>query len=471
MNVKELKTNGLSHELEITIPANDIDKRVEARLAEVGKTIKMPGFRAGKVPLAMLKKRYGKAIMGEVLELAVNETSEKAMKDKELRPAMQPKIQVKEFDDGKDLVYTLSVDVLPTFKIVDFKGAKLEKPVAKPDAKAVDEAIERIAANNKGTEEIKTKRGAKEGDTVVIDFDGRTADDDVHHQGMKAEGHHLQLGSGQFIPGFEDQLVGVKVGDKVDVKVDFPENYGAKNLAGRAAIFEVTLHQIREPVDAKIDDEFAKSLGLETVDALKKAVEEQLQKELDHHSRLNLKKGLLDYLDAAHKFEIPPQMLEMEYENILQQVEADRKNQGEEQELDAAQKKEFKEIAERRVRLGLILSEIGRLNNIAVADAELQRAVITEAQKYPGQEKAVFDYYAKNRQALESLRAPLYEDKICDFILALAHVTEKSMTPEALFAALDDEEEEKPKKASSKKAEGDEKPAPKKKASAKKADD
>jgi trigger factor len=291
MKVKELKTNGLSHELEITIAANDIDKRVDERLKEVGKTIKMPGFRAGKVPLQMLKKRYGKAIMGEVLEIAVNETSAKAMKDKELRPAMQPKIEVKEFDDGKDLVYTLTVETLPSFKLADFKGAKLTKPVAKPDAQAVDEAIERIAANNKSSQEITTKRGAKEGDTVVIDFDGRTADDNVHHQGMKAEGHHLQLGSGQFIPGFEDQLIGKKAGDKVDVKVGFPENYGAKNLAGRDAIFEVTIHSIREPVDAKIDDEFAKSLGLETVDALKKAVEEQLQKELDHHSRLNLKKG------------------------------------------------------------------------------------------------------------------------------------------------------------------------------------
>jgi trigger factor len=469
MNIKELKTNGLSHELEITIGANDIDKRVDARLKEVGKTMKMPGFRAGKVPLPMLKKRYGKAIMGEVLELAVNETSAKALKDKALRPAMQPKIEVKTFDDGKDLVYTLTVETLPDFKIADFKGAKLEKPVAKTDDKSVDEALERIAANNKGTKEVTTKRGAKDGDTVQIDFDGRTADDDVHHQGMKSEGHKLQLGSGQFIPGFEDQLIGAKAGDKVEVKVSFPENYGAKELAGRDAIFDVVVHKILEPAEATVDDEFAKSLGMENVDALKKAVAEQLQKELDQHSRLNLKKALLDYLDDAHKFEVPSGMLELENDNILQQIEMDRKRHGEEEELSAAEKKEFKEIAERRVRLGLILSEIGNQNKITVSDSELQRAVITEAQKYPGQEKAVFDYYSKNRGALESMRAPIFEDKVCDYILELAQITEKSMSATELLAALEDEEDAKPKKkAAAKKDEGDDATEPKKKAPAKK---
>lgn len=471
MQVKELKNKGLSHELEITIPANDIDKRVDARLKEVGKTIKMPGFRAGKVPLEMLKKRYGKAIMGEVLELAVNETSAAAMKDKKLRPAMQPKIEVKEFDDGKDLVYTMTVETLPEFKIADFKGAKLEKPVAKPDAKAVDDAISRLAESRRTTQEVTTKRAAKTGDTVVIDFDGRTADDDVRQPGMKSEQHHLELGSGQFIPGFEDQLVGAKAGDKVEVKVSFPENYGAKELAGREAIFDVTVHQLREPGEAKIDDEFAKSFGMETVDALKKAVEEQLQKELDQQSRMNLKKALLDYLDETHKFDVPAGMLEMENDNILQQIEMDRKRHGEEGDLTEAEKKEFKEIAERRVRLGLILSEIGNQNNITVTDAELQRAVIAEAQRYPGQEQAVFDYYAKNRQMLEGMRAPIFEDKVCDYILELAQVEDKEMSADELFALLEEEAEEAPKKKSSAKKKDDgEKAEPKKKAPAKKKD-
>ncbi len=480
MKVKEIKTNGLFHELEITIPANDIDKRVDARLQEVGKNIKMPGFRPGKVPPAMLKKRYGKALMGEVLELAVSETSQKALEEKNLRPALQPKIEVKTFDDGKDLVYTVSVEVLPEFTIVDFKGAKLEKPVAKPDAKTVDESIARIAESNKATQEVTEKRGAKLGDTVVIDFHGRTADDNKAHEGMHAHGHHLALGSGQFIPGFEAQLIGMQVGTKVEVQVAFPEDYGAKELAGRAAIFDVELHQLREPGEATIDDEFAKSLGLEDLAGLKKAVEEQLQRELDQHSRMNVKKNLLDYLDETHKFEIPSGMLDMEFRNILDQLEAERKRQGETEALTEEEKAEFKEIAERRVRLGLILSEIGRANNITVADAELHRAVINEAQKYRGQEKQVFDFYAKNRQALESLRAPLFEEKVVDYILELAQVTEKTVTPETLLSALEDEVEEKPKKKSEKKspkkesgdssggAQDSEKPAEKKKGPAKK---
>lgn len=474
MEVKELKSEGLSRELEIRIPANDIDRRVDARLEEVGKTVRMPGFRAGKVPMAMLKQRYGKAVMGEVLELAVNETSAKALSDKNLRPAVQPKIEVKEFDAGKDLVYTVSVEVLPEFKIADFKGVKLEKPVAVPDEKAVAEALERIAANNRGTEEVTSGRAAKTGDTLVIDFHGRTADDNKEHPGMHSHAHHLELGSGQFIPGFEDQLVGAKTGGKVEVRVKFPENYGAKELAGREAIFDVDVQQIREPAETKIDDDFAKSLGLDDLAALKKAVEEQLQKELDQHSRMNLKKALLDYLDEAHKFEVPAAMLDMEFDNILRQVEMERQRLGEEGELTDAEKAEFKEISERRVRLGLLLSEIGRQNNITVTDPELHRAVITEAQRYPGQEKQVFDFYAKNRHALESLRAPLFEDKVVDYILELAEVSEKKMTAEELLSALEDEAEEKPKKkkaGKSAEAAGDadgEKSEAKKKAPAKK---
>ena len=291
MKIKEIKSEGLTHELEITIPANDIDKRVDVKLQEYGKTIKMPGFRPGKVPQAMLKKRYGKAIMGEILEAAVNETSQKALSDKKIKPAMQPKIEVKSFDDGKDLVYTVSVEAMPEFKIADFKGLKLTKLTAEPAAKDVDEALERIAANNESTTEVTTKRGAKEGDTLVIDFHGRTADDNVEHEGMHAHGHHLKLGSGQFIPGFEDQLKGAKAGEKVEVKVSFPENYGAEELAGRDAIFDVDVQQLREPGEAKIDDDFAKQLGMDDVKALKEAVKEQMQKEIDQQARMVLKKS------------------------------------------------------------------------------------------------------------------------------------------------------------------------------------
>lgn len=463
MQVKELKQDGLSYEMEITIPAKDIDTRTDKRLKELAKDIKMPGFRPGKVPLNIARQKYGKVILGEVLELAVNETSAKILEDKDLKPAMQPKIEVKgEFDEGTDLTYVMSVEVLPKVKIKDFKGLKLEKKVAKPDAKSVDEALERLAASRNETAPV--ERASKDGDTVVIDFDGRTADDDVHHPGMKSEKHQLKLGSGMFIPGFEDQLIGKKAGDKAEVKVSFPEQYGAKELAGRDAIFDVVVHEVREAAPAKIDDEFAKSFGMDSVDALKKAVEEQIQHEFNGYTRMHLKKDLMDYLDDNHKFEIPQGMMDLEYNNIVDQIKLDhqRSNPGSEAELSKDELAELKDIAERRVRLGLVLSEIGSQNNLSVPDTELQKAVISEAQKYPGQEKEVFDYYAKNRNALESLRAPMFEEKVVDYILELAEVSEKEVSIEELTA--EEEEDEKPKKkapakkAASSKAKSDDTP-------------
>ena len=470
MKIKELKSDGLSHELEITIPANDIDARMDTKLQEVGKTVRIPGFRPGKVPLKMLKDRYGKAILGEVLEALVNETSGKAMQDKDLKPAMQPKIEVtsKDFGEGNDLTYTLAVDVLPSFDLADFKKAKLTKPVAKATDQEIDDALERIAANNTATKKIETDRKTKDGDTVLIDFHGRTADDNKEHEGMHAHGHKLKIGSGQFIPGFEEQLIGQKAGEKVEVKVSFPENYQATELAGREAIFDVDIQEIHEDTEAKVDDDFAKQLGLDDVAALKKAVAEQLEKEYETQSRLAVKKDLLDFLDDAHDFEIPKGMLDMEYDNVIQQIEHERKTQGNDEEISDAEKKEFKEISERRVRLGLILAEVGNSNNITVADPELQQAVIREAQKFPGQEKEVFDYYSKNPQALESLRAPLFEDKVVDYILELADVTEKEISADELANILEEEEEKPKKKASAKKStakkeDGEKKPAAKKK--------
>jgi trigger factor len=470
MQVKEVKQSGLSHELEITITAQDIDKQVDKRLQEVGKTMKMPGFRPGKVPLKLLKQKYGKAIMGEVLEITVNETSAKALQEKDLKPAIQPKIEVKSFDDGKDLTYTMSVEVLPKVEVKEFKGIKLERLVAKPDDKAINEALERIAANNQTTQLVEAARAAKDGDTTVINFKGRTADDNFEHPGMAGEGHHLKLGSGQFIPGFEEQLIGKKAGDTLDVKVTFPVNY-AKDLAGRDAIFEVEIKELREPSEAKPDDELAKSLGLESLDALKKAIEEQLQAEYDRQSKMHLKKSLMDRLDADHDFQIPEGMHDMEFNNILNQIEHERAHadpnhvhDGENDHtgrVSDEEKAELKDIAGRRVRLGLVLSEIGNANKIQVTDQELQKAVIAEAQRYPGQQREVFEYFSKNRNALETLRAPLFEQKVVDYILELANVTDKSVSGEELMKALDEDEGgEKAEKSAKSKAE---KPAPKKK--------
>lgn len=438
MQVKQLKQDGLLHELEVTVQASEIDTRVDSRLKEVGKTIRIPGFRPGKVPLQLLKQKYGRAVMGEVLEIAVNESSQKALEDNGLQPAMQPKIEVKSFDEGKDLTFTLSVEVLPKFEVENYKGLKLEKPVAKADDKSIDEAIGRIASSRRTSKPVESKRASKEGDIVVIDFKGRTAADNVEHPGMAAQGHHLELGSGRFIPGFEDQLIGKKPGDDVEVKVGFPAEYPAPNLAGQDAIFDVKVHEIRELAEAEINEEFAQSLGMQDVPALRKAVEEQINSELDQHSRLIIKKKLLDQLDETHSFDIPESMKKQELENITRQVTADHEERGGESELTDDEKAELETIAERRVRLGLVLAEIGKENKIRVTDQELQRAVINEAQKYPGQEKRVFDYFSKNRAALEGLRAPIYEDKVIDFILELSEISTRDVTPEQLV-----EEEEK----------------------------
>lgn len=477
MQVKEVKQDGLTHELEITIGSKEIDERIDNRLKEVSKTIRLPGFRPGKVPMKIMKSKYGKAVMGEVLELTVNETSDKVIKDKKLKPALKPKIEVKEFDEGKDLVYSMAVEVMPDFKVQDVKGLKLEKLVAEPAKKDIDESLQKIAENNEVTQPIKGDRKTKDGDTVVIDFHGRTADDNVEHEGMHAHGHKLKLGSGQFIPGFEEQLVGQKAGEKVEVKVSFPEQYGAQELAGRNAIFDVEIQEIHEAKPAKVDDDLAKALGLEDEKALRAAVEEQSKKELDEYSRMKLKRSLLDILDEKHSFEVPAGMLDMEFENIKRQVEMEHQQSGGTAELSKDEEAELKEIAERRVRLGLVLSEIGNENKITISDADIQKAVIMEAQKYPGQEKQVFDFYSKNQQALESLRAPLFEEKVVDYILELAEVSEKKVSIDELTA--EDEEEAKPKKkaaakkstakkADDKKDDAEKKPAAKKKAPAKK---
>ncbi|MEM9469304.1 MAG: trigger factor [Pseudomonadota bacterium] len=452
MQVKEVKTEGLKHELEITVPANDIDKHVETKLLEVGKTVKIQGFRPGKVPMKILKERYGKAILGEVLELAVNDATKKVIEDKKLRPAMQPKIEVQEFDEGKDLKYKMELEVLPDFKVMDTKGMKLEKLVAKIDKAQIDEALGRITEHHKGSKKIDNDRAAKKGDIVLIDFKGRTKDDNKEHEGMAADGTKLELGSGQFIPGFEDQLIGKKAGEAVEVAVTFPEEYGAAELAGRDAIFDVVVQEIHEATDAVVNDDFAKELGFDDEKALRDAVENQLKKDYEQHTRMELKRQILDALDEGHQFDLPETMQQAEYDSITQQVEMERKQDPENKdgEISDEEKEELEAIAERRVRLGLVIADIGQANGVTVADQELQSAVIGEAQKYPGQEKMIFEYYQKNPQALEGLRAPLFEEKVVDLILEQADVTEKEVSVEEL--TKEDEEEFKPKKKAAKKS-------------------
>lgn len=452
MQVKDIKSEGLKVELEVTVPANDIKKKQEVRLKEVGKTAKLPGFRAGKVPMKMLEQKYGRAVMGEVLELVVNDATAKVLKDKNIRPAMQPKIEVKEFDEGKDLVFMMELEKLPTVEVMDLKGLKLTRPVAKVDPKAVDETLERLASGNRAMKPVEG-RATKKGDVAVITFHGRTADDNVQHEGMHAHGVELELGSGRFIPGFEDQLVGKNAGEEIEVKVTFPKDYGAKELAGRDAIFDTVIESISEAGPAEINDDLAKKLGMEDVAALKAAVEQQMNAEYDMQSRMKVKRELLDILDDKHDFEIPQSMVDAEYKGIVQQIEAERKANPAENgaELTEDEREELELIAERRVRLGLILSEIGNREKVTVNDKELQRAVIMEAQKYPGQEKMVFDYYQKNRNALDMLRAPIFEEKVVELIFKDATITDKEVSVEELTKE-DDDLELKPKKGAKKKA-------------------
>lgn len=456
MQVKELKNEGLSYELEVTLAAKDIDKQIDDRLAEYAKTMKLPGFRPGHVPLNLLKQRYGKAVLGEVLEKAVNDSTVKALEERKLRPALQPKIEVKSFDEGKDLTYVMALEIIPEFKVMDLKGIELEKLVTKPDGKAVDEALERVAKQRRESAPVKTDRAAKKGDILMIDFHGRTKDDGVEHPGMHSHDHALELGSGMFIPGFEDQLIGKKKGDKVAVGVTFPKPYHSDDLAGREAVFDVDIKEIREPKPIEINDEFAKKLGLDSEKALRDAVEKQIKSEYDQFSRMKLKRQLLDALDDSHDFDIPSGMMDLEYANIRQQIMVERPDQVKDGKLQLSgeEEEELHAIAERRVRLGLILSEIGRANSVFVSDQELQRAVISEAQRYPGQEAQVFEYYRSNRNALEALRAPVFEDKVVDFIVGLAKVEEKEVSLEVLTE--EDEESYKPKRKKGKaKASGD----------------
>lgn len=471
MQVKELKNEGLSRELEVTVTANDIAKHVDERLQEVAKTIKMPGFRPGKVPMNILRERYGKAVLGEVLEKAVNDSTAKVLEEKKMRPAMQPKIEVTEFDEGKDLKYKMAIEIMPDFEVMDLKKIKVEKPIAKVEDKAVDEALENIAKNNRETQPIKTDRATKKGDIAVITYHGRTKKDNKAHEGMHAHDQKLELGSGQFIPGFEDQLIGKKKGDKVEVNVTFPDPYHSDELAGQEAIFDVEIEDIHEAGEAKIDDEFATKLGLDNVDALRDTIKRQIQNEYDQLSRMKMKRYMLDVLDEGHDFEIPAGMLDLEFANIKQQVAMERQEDLKDGELKLSkeEEEELKAIAERRVRLGMILSEIGHSNNIQVNDQELQRAVIMEAQRFPGREAEVFEYYRTNQQAQEALRAPVFEDKVVDYIAELASVTEKEVSLDELTAAEEEsykgKKKSSAKKAASKKATSKKDDSEKKKAS------
>ena len=448
MQVTETKSEGLSREFKVALPANEIEEKISHRLKELARTAQMPGFRPGKVPVSVLRKKYGPSVLGEVLERAVNDSSQQALAEKGLRPAMQPQIEITSFEDGGDLEYTIGVELLPEIKPVDFSKIKLERLIPKIDDAAMENTLADIAAAQGDSAAIKDDRETKTGDVLVIDFLGQVGGEEF--AGGKAEGYELTLGSGTFIPGFEEQLIGVKVGDKIEVKVKFPDSYGAAELSGKDAVFDVTVNELKETVPSAIDDELAKKVGMENLEALKKSIREEQESKFNEMSRMILKRALLDELSAAHDFEIPEKLLDREFDTIWKQFEEQRKKdkdagQGSEEKTDDEQKKDFREIAERRVRLGLLLSEVGRANNVQISQEDVNSQLMAEARRHPGREKEVMEHYKNNPEAMEELSAPLYEEKVVNFILEQASITEKTATKDELIKTMEDEAAGKPK--------------------------
>lgn len=448
MQVTETSEEGLRREFTIVVPKEDIETRLVTRLAEVGQTVNVPGFRPGKIPVAVLKQRFGQSVRGEILEQTIQDTVQRAIADNDIRPAMEPKIDLVTFEDGADLEYKVTVDVIPAIEPIDFGSIKLERLVVAVPDDDVDQAVGRLADQQK-TFAADAKRKAADGDQILMNFAGKI--DGELFDGGAAEGMELELGSGRFIPGFEEQLIGSKAGDKKDVTVTFPDDYPAENLKAKEAVFDVEITEVRAPAAMEINDEFATSVGAESLDALKVTIRDQIASEYDQISKGRLKRALLDELSDRVDFEVPPGLLDEEFDNIWKQFEeAKEKGEVDEDDKDKTDdelRERYREIAARRIRLGLVLSETGRENNLTVSQDDLNRAMAEQAQRFPGQEAQVMQFYQENPQALQELQAPIFEEKIVDYMLELAKVSERSVTTEELLAEPDETAEGGAKKA------------------------
>ncbi|HEX3953696.1 MAG TPA: trigger factor [Stellaceae bacterium] len=526
MNVTETSTDGLKREFTIVVPAGEVEEQITKRLNDIGRAVRIPGFRPGKVPMPLLRKRYGPAVRGEVLESAVQDSSAEAIREQNLRPALQPRVEIVSAAEGADLEYKMSLEVLPDMPEPDFAGLGLEKLVAEVPDEEVAKAVDRLAESQRKTEAV--ERAAEAADIVVGDIVGRVGEEEI--PGSRGEGREIDLGAEGLLPGFADQLVGASVGETREVKITFPADYGNSDYAGKEGVFEVAVKEIKQRLPATVDDELAKAVGLETLDELRQEIRQRMQRDFEGVTRERMKRALLDKLAERYDFPVPPGMVEMEYQTILQQYEAEKQrgtfdapsadeassdgsddgpmdaaamiapeesalegasdrsptttqhehaqphHEGhgeghrvlsqanadeapldgsaliapEETALEGAsdteapvvvdeddekQKAEFQRIAERRVRLGLLLAEVGRNANITVSQEELNQALAQEARKHPGYERQVIDYFRKNPDALNNLRAPIFEEKVVDFIVELAKPDERKVTPQELMAA------------------------------------
>ena len=467
MDIVETTNEGLKRGYALTIPAREIDARIEAEVKKVAPQVKMPGFRPGKVPANLVRKMHGPALHSEVLQNTVRDSVDGLIRDRKLRPALQPRVDFKDgYEQGQDAELTIELEVLPDFDVPDLSGLALERLTVPVTDTALDEALGRLAANQKSYKDAAKTKKAQDGDQIVIDFVGRL--DGEEFEGGKAEGHALVLGSGQLIPGFEDQLVGVKTGEQRAITVTFPEDYPAENLKGREAEFDVTVQQVKVATEAVIDEDFAKSLGLDSLDKLKELMRAQLEQETAGLTRTQMKRQLLDRLAKDHDFAVPQSMVEAEFEQIWTQLTTEA---AQEEDTEAAmaeleaEKEDYRRIAERRVRLGLLLSEIGQRNKVEITSQEMQMLMQQAAQQYRPEDRDRFiEYVRKEPMAQAQLRAPLYEDKVVDFLFDKADVTERQVTREELEAAIEVEEDT----GQGAEQEQARKPAAKKKAPAKK---
>jgi len=487
MNVSETKSDGLLREYKIVITADEIEGEVAKKLEEIAATVKMPGFRPGKVPLSVVKTRFGDQARGEAIKTALDEGARQAIEGNDLKLASQPKVDIKSYEENKDLEASLACEIMPAITVPDLAKLAIEKPRIESDSQEIDDALSRIADENRPTVALAKPRAAKLGDVVTIDFVGRI--DGESFEGGAAEGHALELGSNSFIPGFEDGLFGAKTDESRDVPVTFPEDYQAAHLAGKLAVFEVTVKDIQEKADASIDDELAKRLGFDDLDGLKDAIGQQINGQHATALRQLVKKNVLDALADGEAFDVPPSLFQQEYDSVARAMnpnaaeahhhdhdndhDHDHDHPAADEGMSKADKDEAQEIATRRVRLGLLITEIGRVNNIDVTEEDTRKAVFEEARRYPGQEQMVLEYFQKNPQAMQQIAGPIFEDKVIDFILEMAKVSEIVIDKDALYQA--DESDAAPakkaakksaKKAASKKPAA--KKAPAKKAAAKK---
>ncbi|HEX5282003.1 MAG TPA: trigger factor [Micropepsaceae bacterium] len=448
MQVNETVSEPLHREFAVVVGAADLEKRLTGKITEIQPKVHLKGFRPGKAPVSFLKKTYGKSLMGDIVNETINETSEQLLKEKEIRPATAPRVDfVNSLDsviDGKaDLSFTMKIDLMPEFSVATLSELKAQRLVSDVPDSAVETGLKRIAESQQTYTPKPEGEAAQSGDAITIDFTGSIGGEPF--EGGKADNFDLTLGSNAFIPGFEDQLIGVKAGEQKTITVKFPDNYGSEKLAGKEAQFDVTVKAVKAPNEVPIDDELAKKIGLESLDQLKERIRDQLKGDYARASRIHLKRRILDSLDAAHDFPLPGGMVDAEFDMIWRQVEAELKREGatpeDEGKTEDELKAEYRGIAERRVKLGLILAKVGEQNAIAISQDEVNRALAARARQFPGQEQQVIDFYVKNPQAMAELRVPLFEDKVIDFLGELIQVEDKTVDPEILYLDPDEAEE------------------------------